>query len=267
MKGAIRPSNLADWLMAQGRHFITTEEVADLVGTAPVSVRQSLRRPRESNEIVSVTRGAWVPVPPEFRTAGAPPPAHFIDPLMRFLGHPYYVGFLTAAAVHGASHQAAMVFQVVTPAVLRNRQIGGAQVRFIRRSEVPRRAVIEHLVPTGRIKVSTLEVTLLDLVGSPRHGGGLSNVATVIGQLLEDDNVDPLELANQAQTYPTSVAQRAGYLIDAIGPLVDKSADLEELHHSTVKAEPVLLTTHRDRHGERDSRWGVIVNTEIEPDL
>ena len=253
--------------MARGRHFVTTEEVAELVGVAPASVRQSLRRPRESNEIVSVTRGAWVPVPPEFRTAGAPPPSHFINPLMKFLGHSYYVGFLTAAAVHGSSHQAAMVFQVATPAVLRDRRIGNAQVRFIRRSEVPGRAVIEHLVPTGRIKVSTPEVTLLDLVESPRHGGGLSNVATVIGQLLEDDKVNPVELATQAQTYPTSVAQRAGYLIDSMGALVGVSVDLEELHQPTNDAEPVLLTVHRGRHGERDKRWGVIVNTEIEPDL
>lgn len=267
MKLSVRPSDLPDWLMARGQHFVTTEEVAELVGVAPGSVRQSLRRSRESNEIVSVTRGAWVPVPPEFRAAGAPPPAHFIDPLMKFLGHRYYVGFLTAAALHGASHQAAMVFQVATPAVLRDRTIGKAQVRFIRRSEVPRRAVIEHLVPTGRIKVSTPEVTLLDLVESPRHGGGLSNVATVIAQLMEDDNINPLELATQARTYPTSVAQRAGHLIDAMGSLVDRSVDLQELHHSTINAEQVPLTVHRDRHGERDKKWGVTVNTEIEPDL
>lgn len=267
MKVGVRPSDLPDWLMARGRHFVTTEEVGELVSVVPASVRQSLRRPRESNEIVSVTHGAWVPVPPEFRSAGAPPPAHFIDPLMKFLDHPYYVGFLTAAAVHGASHQAAMVFQVATPAVLRNREIGKAQVRFIRRSGVPSRAVIEHLVPTGRIRVSTPEVTLLDLVESPRHGGGLSNVATVIGQLLEDDNINPHELATQAHTYPTSVAQRAGYLIDAMGSFIGKSVDLEELRSSTIDAEPVLLTAHRDRHGERDGRWSVIANTEIEPDL
>ena len=37
------------------------------------------------------------------------------------------------------------------------------------------------------MRVSTPEVTVLDLVASPGHGGGLSNVATVVGDLLEDD--------------------------------------------------------------------------------
>lgn len=141
--------------MAHGQHFATTDEVAELVGVAPESVRQSLRRPAAANKIASITRGAWVPVPPEYRAAGAPPPAHFIHPLMNFLGHPYYVGFLSAAAIHGASHQAVMVFQVATTAKLRDRTIGAGRMRFIQRSAVPRRSVVDHLVPTGRIKVST----------------------------------------------------------------------------------------------------------------
>ena len=71
MKVAIRPSDLPDWLMARGRHFVTTDEIGELVGVAPSSVRQSLRRPNDAKQIVSVTNGAWVPVPPEYRAAGA----------------------------------------------------------------------------------------------------------------------------------------------------------------------------------------------------
>ena len=263
----VKPSELSDWLIAHGRHFATTDEVAELVGVAPGSVRQSLRRALAANKIASVTRGAWVPVPPEYRAAGAPPPAHFIHRLMGLLGHPYYVGFLSAAALHGASHQAVMVFQVATTASLRNRTIGAGRIRFIQRSAVPRRPVVDHLVPTGQIKISTPAVTLLDLVESPNHGGGISNVATVIAQFVEDGLIDPAALAREAAGYPAAVGQRAGFLTESMAQLVGSGLDLAELEEQVRGAETVPLVPHRRSGGARSSRWGVAVNTEIEPDL
>src|SRR5205823_747771 len=47
--------------------------------------------------------------------------------LMRHEGHPYYVAFLKAAELHGATHQAVMEFQVATdkrlPRILAGRSI------------------------------------------------------------------------------------------------------------------------------------------------
>lgn len=37
---------------------------------------------------------------------------------MLYLGHPYYVGLLSAAAHHGIDHHASQVFQIVTPTQL-----------------------------------------------------------------------------------------------------------------------------------------------------
>ena len=166
----VNPGALADWLIARGQHFVSTDEVAELVGVEPSVVSVSLQRAREASKIVSVTKGGWVPVPPEYRGAGAPPPLHYIDPLMRHLGHPYYVGLLSAARLHGASHQVPMVLQVVTPALLRNRRIGSNRIEFIRRSSAARRSTVQHNVPTGRITVAAPVVTVLDLVEGPLVG-------------------------------------------------------------------------------------------------
>jgi len=140
-------------------------------------------------------------------------------------------------------------------------------MRFIRRSAVPRRSVVDHLVPTGRIKVSTPAVTLLDLVESPSHGAGLSNVATVIAQFVEDEIIDPAVLATEAAHYPTAVAQRAGLLIESMADLTGTSLDLGDLEKLSQGAESVPLASHRRGDGDRNNRWGVVVNAEIEPDL
>lgn len=264
---ALRPAELSDWLVAHGRHFVTNAEIAELVDVPESDVRHSLRRQREANTIVPVTKGAWVPVPPQYRRNGVPPIDHFIDPLMNYLGHRYYVGFLSAAAVHGASHQASMVFQVATDGALRSRSIGSHPVSFIRRSDVAKRATIRHLVPTGRINVSTPEVTVLDLVEAPQFGGGLSNVATVIADLLTDDRLDPGLFAEQSTYYSTSVVQRAGHLVDRMGDETGAAIDLAPLAAHIAGAQPVDLLPAAERPGERDERWNVVANIEIEADL
>lgn len=263
----VNPSALADWLVARGKHFITTDEVARLVGVEPDVVSVSLQRAREANKIVSVTKGGWVPVPPEYRDAGAPPPLHYIDPLMRHLGHPYYVGLLSAARLHGASHQVPMVLQVVTPALLRDRRIGSNRIEFIRRSSAGRRPTAQRNVPTGRTTVATPEVAVLDLVEAPSAGAGLGNVATVIGDLLQEGAIDADALAEAAADYPSAVAQRTGYLVEHMADEADASIQLDRLEQLVADATYTVLDPQRPRGGEHHRRWRVIVNTDIEHDL
>ncbi len=262
----VAPIELADWLIGRGQHFISTDDAAALLDIAPETVPVSLERARQSGKMISVTKQGWVPVPPEYRSIGAPPASHFIDPLMRHLGHPYYVGFLSAAAIHGASHQASMVFQVVTPAKLRERRIGRNRIQFLQRSDTTGKPTQQHTVPTGRMWVSTPEVTVLDLVESPEHGAGLSNVATVIGDLFYDEVLNLTVLSEVAKLYPTAVAQRTGFLLDYMAAEVDREIDTDQLHEVVAGARYRDLAPGRGP-GERDPRWHVIANTELEHDL
>ncbi len=262
----IAPIELADWLIGRGQHFISTSDVAALLAITPETVPISLERSRQAGKMISVTKEGWVPVPPEYRSVGAPPASHFIDPLMGHLGHSYYVGFLSAAAIHGASHQASMVFQIVTPAKLRERRIGRNRIQFLQRSGTTEKPKQRHTVPTGRMWVSAPEVTVLDLVESPEYGAGLSNVATVIGDLLYDEVLDLSVLSDVAKLYPIAVVQRTGFLLDYMATEVDQQINTNQLH------EVVTGARYRDLApgsgpGERDPRWHVIVNTEIEHDL
>ena len=262
----VAPSELSDWLIGRGRHFISTAEIATMYGISAASVPSSLKRAREAGKLISVTKGGWVPVPPEYRSAGAPPPSHFIDPLMKHVGHAYYVGFLSAAALHGASHQSPMAFQVATTAKLRERRIGRGRRRFIQRDAVADRARIRLNVPTGRIWVSSPEVTVLDLVESPRQGGGLYNVANVVGELLENGRLGTNALSLAAAAYPTVVAQRTGYLLDFMSRAVETTFDTEPLRQTIDDARYRELSPGAG-DGDRDDRWHVIVNAEIEHDL
>ena len=266
VRARVPPRDLADWLIGRGRHFVSTAEIAEILGVDVASVPASLERAREAGKLISVTKGGWVPVPAEYRVAAAPPPSHFVHQLMEHLGHPYYVGFLSAAALHGASHQSPMVFQVVTPARLRDRRIGRGRLQFIQRAAAAERPRVQHNVPTGRIWVSTPEVTVFDLVEAPQEGAGLSNVATIIGDLLLDDSLDADKLASVAAAYPAAIAQRAGYIIDFMAAEVGVTFDTAPLRALVADSRYRPLSPAGDA-GHHDSRWHVVANTRIEHDL
>ena len=72
--------------------------------------------------------------------------------------------------------------------------------------------------PRGWIDVSSPEATAFDLVGYPKHTGGLDNVATVLAELRE--TIDGEQLAAVAHLSPTPWAQRLGHLLDLTGCLL-----------------------------------------------
>ena len=78
------------------------------------------------------------------------------------------------------------------------------------------------------MRVSSPEVTILD-PAAPRHGGGLSNAATVAGELLSDGRVRPDALVDAAGTYPVAVLQRVGWILDRVALLVGVAIRTDEI--------------------------------------
>ena len=262
------PRELADWLLARGRHWVSTEEVSALLGIPRTHVSPTLSRWRQKGLLFSPTKGVYVPIPPEYRSWQAVPASHFIDPLMRHLGHGYYVCLLSAAEAHGFAHQRPQVFQVMTPARLRHRSFGRVRLSFITSSYTATRPVVMKNTPTGTMRLSTPEGTALDLVMLPRRSGGLSNVATILGEMVQDGALDHQRLADLASQYPAAVAQRCGWLLELVTDFVEGTVDLEALRKvAGGRSTPASLASHGPRSGPVDENWNIIVNASIEPDL
>ena len=267
LEGDVEPRQLADWLLSRGRSWVTTDEAAELLGIPVEHVSPTLARWRRTGHLFSPTRGAYVPIPPEFRTWGAVPAVNFVDQMMRHLGHPYYVGLLSAAEIHGFAHQRPQVFQIVTPARLRDRAFGRVRLSFITVADIESRPTVTRNTPTGTMQVSTPEVTLLDLVSMPRRGGGLSNVATIAGEMLDENALDLAALAAVVEQYPAAVVQRTGFLLDRVARVVDVEVDLDALHDVASRRLSRVRLRPSGPTGPLDDRWSILVNTPIEPDL
>lgn len=262
LPGAATLSDFPEALIAEGRYWATTEELTEFLGVSRASLHQAAARLAHQGRLLSPTRGFYVMVPPEYRIRKAPPAEWFIDPLMKYLHRQYYVGFLTAAAMHDAAHQAPQTFQVVSEKFLPDRDIGRLHLRFTTSSRVGEMAVEHRTTHTGYFVLATRETTVVDLVWRYRHGGGISNVATV---LMEIGPLDGDTLARLAPVRDRATVRRLGWLLERHRQDVD--VHWLQFVARPSEGEPVLLTPSARKRGHVDKRWGVLVNTEVEPDL
>lgn len=261
---AVRAPQAADWALAHGRGSLAVGELAELLDVPIDQVRRRLHEPARRGEWVHPAPGLWLPVPPEYRAWGAPPGIDVIDHLAGHLGFRYYVGWLSAAALHGAAHQAPQVFQVATSRTVRNRAVGRTRFEFHRRNvnDIP---VVGHQTRSGEVPVATVAATMLDIASDPSLCGGLHNAATVVVELAEADGFDTAGVVALAPAFPASSIRRLGWILDRFADLGDLSS-LQAAARMGPRT-PTRLDPTRDLVGSTDRNWLVRVNADVEPDL
>jgi predicted transcriptional regulator of viral defense system len=258
-------ADFVDALQASGRYTFRREEARDELGGSEPAFRAAVRRLVEKRRLAVPRRGFFVVVPVEHRSAGVPPAPWFIDDLMAYLERPYYVGLLSAAALHGSAHQQPQEFQVVVGEPLRPSRVGRTRIRFVTKRNLAVTPVADIQTETGSMKVSTPEATALDLVMYCRLAGHLGNVATVLAEISEKLGGEELRRAAEAGAEMPSV-QRLGHLLDLVGAEVLA----EPLAALVVETKPRLVPLRPDRPRGRsrtDPRWRLVVNEKVAVDV
>ena len=256
-------------LLSSGRAVFSRDEAVRHLGISPGAFLDAAERLQRRGHLLTMRRGFYVVVPPQYLSWGAPPPSWYIDDLMRQEGHPYYVGLLSAAELHGASHQAVMEFQVVTRKRMPELQVGRSRIAFSYRKDMTAVAagIADRKTDTGRMRISAVELTVLDLLRYPHTAGGIDHIATVLSDLSGKVNPDKLGLLSGSFERP--VVQRLGHLLERLGHrdrtapmfqrlLKGKRPTWVELDRSEtdLQLEPI----------ERDERWHVVVRRAPEVD-
>jgi predicted transcriptional regulator of viral defense system len=260
---ALQPRDLPDHFLANGRYAFTLGEAAAALGTKPAATRKALARLLQRKEVFSPTKGLYVAVPPDYRSWGVLPGEWFVDAMMRHLRRPYYIALLSAARLHGASHQAPQVFQVMTPAApLRDRDLGRVRLRFYTSKHVTDDKTEQVTVPTGYAVVSSKETTVVDLITHYRGAGGYGNVATIVSEIGE---LSGAELARAAARRGRATVRRTGWFVQNFGA-VDELEALRQAARVDL-GEPTPLDPAGPRRGKTDPDWHVRANTTVEADL
>jgi len=268
------PSGLSAYLtklLASGQLVFRAREAQEALGIGQGAFLDAAEKLQKRKAVFSPRRGFYVVVPPQYLALGCPPPAWFIDDLMRHEDKPYYVGLLKAAEIHGAAHHAVMEFQVVTTKQIPPVKIGRVRISFTFRKDfaVIETGIEDHKTETGTMKVSSPELTLLDLFRYPQAAGGLDTILSVLDELAPRVASD--KLGKLAKGFERAVIQRAGFLLERSNfPLLadtlhealgKKPLPPVELDRSLIRAldlAPPII--------EQDKRWRVIVRRMPERD-
>ena len=263
-------SGFLDRLQAEGRIIFTAEEAVAALAISHGAFLDAAERLQRSGHLARPRRGFYIVVPPQFLAWGAPPPSWYIDDLMRHEGRAYYLGLLKAAELHGATHQAVMEFQVVTDKRLPEMRVGRSILTFHYRKEMDSIAEGVELrkTDTGRMTVSSVELTALDLLRYRHAAGGLDQTFTVLSDLAA--KIDAKKLASLSASFERPVVQRLGHLLDRLHHRkraafmlkrlnCNRSSDWVELDPTEIGKRP-----HAREPVKHDDRWRVIVRREPE---
>lgn len=269
-----RRSPLREWVthrLATGRLAFSRKEAMRGTGIGHGAFLDAAERLQRRRHLISPRRGFYVIVPPRFTPWGAPPPSWYIDDLMRFERCPYYVGLLKAGELHGAAHQAAMEFQVITDKRLPRIKAGRTALAFYYRKHMAGlgQGIEKRKTGTGVMRVSSPGLTALDMLRYPHAAAGLDHAATMLGEL--GDRIDGKALATLSAAFERPVVQRLGYLLDRLGfaeqaqalhaSLAKRAAHWTELEPAEAHA-PELVPEPL----ERNRKWRVVARRMPEPD-
>lgn len=258
-------------LLAQGRSYFSKADVP-AAGQSPEAFQSAATRLMRKKRLISPRRGFYLILKPEDSLLGAPDPARWIDPLMKHVELDYRVSLLRAAAFHGSAHQAAMVFQVITPRQLPKIEIGRQRLAFLYQSPA---AFAESNRPewlgqikteAGFAKVAGIELALLDMCRYFHQAGGINGAAQVVNDL--GDKADPGILARAASAYENSAVRRLGYLLEhfrhtrqatQLQKFVPKAKSFKELDPASKPIVPALRSAE-----EKNQKWRLVINVPVE---
>lgn len=261
---------LSSWiesLLSRGKTAFSIDEAKQIPGISDIAVKRALAHQTARGNILSVRKGYYIIIPPQYKTRGVLPTTLFIDGLMKFLKRPYYVGLLNAAAFYGAAHQQPQEYFVVTNfPVLRPTVKKGIKINYISKNEVPELYLEKRKTETGFINISNPALTAIDLVQFDKRVGGLDRATTVLNELAE--SIKPEQITERLlQKAPIAAIQRLGFLLEVILKEDIGKHFYEVSQKAGLNFFRIPLKTSATKKGfPSDERWKVIVNTEIEID-
>jgi predicted transcriptional regulator of viral defense system len=263
-----------DSQLVRGQAYFSKPAVLAEVRQTPQAFQAAVARFTKKGRLVSPRRGFYLILRPEDRLLGAPDPARWIDPLMKHLGLDYRVSLLRAAAFHGSAHQAAMVFQVITPRQLQGIEIGRQRIEFLYQApaafaEANRPEWLRQLkTEAGFAKIAGVELTLLDMCRYFHRAAGINGAAQAVNDL--GTKANPRILGKAASAYENSSVRRLGYLLERFGHIRQANAlkafaeQAKSFKDLDPAAKPIVAALRAIE--EKNQKWKLVINVPVEID-
>jgi predicted transcriptional regulator of viral defense system len=259
-----------DKLLSEGRHYFTSEEIQTSLGMNKNTVSASLSRLGKKKRVKMVKRGFGIIL----NVGGVEPhPSFYIDAMMKHLGVQYYVGLLAAAAHWGAGHQSSMTYHVVANKSVFKISFEKLRMEFVTKRETfTDHGVKKVAVVGGYYKISSPELTALDVVRFAKKSGHLNNVATILKDLSQKWDGRAMFSLCHDPLIPSVTLQRLGFILDRILGLkkeakyVSRALNERTFVPAWLSQAEIKRKNLKKSNYEYNEEWKLYINTKVEPD-
>lgn len=251
-------------LLRSGKKVVTTKEFQSLLGVPAYSARNTLAALCRRGVLFRVGRGKYSVLPADVvyeRKSYTADPLIILDSLMA--GQEYYVGYGSAAHLHGVVTQIPLTTLVAVTRQRRQLNLGTARIVFVNleRTRFFGRVEKEHF--GARIFMSDLEKTVIDCFNRSDLVGGIESVTRILYDSIE--KLDFSRLVDYARRmHRNALVQRLGFALEKlkrISPGIPDSV-LEEIGKITEIRFSYPLDPNLRKKGRFSKRWRIYENVD-----
>jgi predicted transcriptional regulator of viral defense system len=250
-------------VLAAGRRFVTPTDVVDALGVDADTAAKKLARWAADGWLRRARRGLYIPVPVD----ASAPAAWSEDALVvaAAVWSPCYFTRWTAA------NHWALTEQVFRTTVLKTTErVRTSAVRLLDHDYLLSHTSAEATAwgmktewqAELRLRFADPARTVVDILDTPRLGGGIRHAAEILAAYLH--NHDPAVLVDYGDRLGNrTVFKRLGYLVEAL----DEGGyeNLVAASRERVSAGVSLLDPDGPDDGRRLARWGLRINVRVDP--
>jgi predicted transcriptional regulator of viral defense system len=216
----------------------------------------------EKKWVLPLKRGLYVIVPLDIGVKGADVYIVHNFIIAGNLINPYYIGYWSALNYHGLSDQIPDTTFVASTKPKMPLEILGSKYFFVKIGRNKLFGLSEIEIEGKKVKISDPEKTIVDCLDHPEHAGGIDEVARSI--YFSHEELDFKKIGGYAERMGNvTILKRLGYILDKTGLL--KKYEFVFKGFVPSKGYPALdkLSPKRGKH---NSKWGLLINKEINPE-
>jgi len=254
-------------LLSKEEYSFSWEEIIENTSKSETAIKRELSRLVSKGKVVNLRKGFYLIITPRYEKMGVLPIELYVNKLFEYLNRMYYLSLYSAAKFHGASHQQIQEEYIISslPSLhdIRNNNIS---INFFNISNWPEKNILQKKSDAGLFNISSVALTMADLIHHHGKLGGLNRMLSVLEELLE--NIEMNDLKSLLEWYPhKSTIQRFGFLLNELGG----DGEMQMLIFDYLKANsfyPVMLSPkNNQRPGKAPNKWKIDVNIKLESDL
>jgi len=255
-------SKLIMSLKGENKTIFSLKDAQEITGTGYKATRLLLNELTKKNWLIRLKKGKYLIVPLEAGLSGEYMENWYVVAKELIKPQPYFISHYSAMDIHNMVTQPTRMVYISTPVRRKNREISGAEYRFIyTRQENYWGITKEWVTPQQQVEVSDLERTIVDCLYVPRLCGGISEIAK--GIWIVKDKVSYEKLTRYVERFGKKVvAKRLGFVLDIYQ--LGTVETIKQLQNFIRSESYALLDPLLPDQGKYVTRWRLKVNLEPE---